>query len=161
MKRVVIFGNSGSGKSTLARQLAEAYGLAHLDLDLIAWLPQTPPERTPLQQASLEIARFIDNNNAWVIEGCYSDLLKMVMSKASEIIFLNLPIDACVTNARNRPWEPHKYASKAEQDNNLSMLVDWIMQYESRRDTFSLAAHQALFDEFDGKKTMLCSNESR
>lgn len=159
MKRVIIFGNSGSGKSTLARQLAEDYGLAHLDLDLIAWLPQTPPERTPLKQASGEISRFINKHDAWVIEGCYSDLLEMAMSKASEIIFLNLPIDDCVTNARIRPWEPHKYASKAAQDSNLSMLVDWIKQYQRRRDTFSLAAHQALFDEFTGKKTMISSNQ--
>ncbi|WP_415071942.1 AAA family ATPase [Hyphomicrobium sp.] len=43
MQRLLIFGNSGSGKSTLARQLAQERGLAHLDLDTLAWQPGMPP----------------------------------------------------------------------------------------------------------------------
>ena len=37
MRRIVVFGNSGSGKTTLARVLTSQYGLAHLDLDSLAW----------------------------------------------------------------------------------------------------------------------------
>jgi hypothetical protein len=37
---------------------------------------------------------------------------------------MNLPVAACIENARKRPWEPHKYASKAEQDKNLDRLID-------------------------------------
>ncbi|MCE9595769.1 MAG: hypothetical protein K8S98_16390 [Planctomycetes bacterium] len=37
--RVLVFGNSGSGKSHLARRLLTEHGLAHLDLDTIAWAP--------------------------------------------------------------------------------------------------------------------------
>ncbi|GIU35503.1 AAA family ATPase [Shewanella schlegeliana] len=159
MKKIVIFGNSGSGKSTLAKQLCEKYGLAHLDLDLIAWLPQTPPARKPLLQASVDIEDFINEKDSWVIEGCYSDLLQVAIRHACEVVFLNLSIEDCIANAKQRPWEPHKYESKAAQDNNLSMLIDWIAQYETRQDTFSLLTHQSLFDEFNGKKTLLCSNE--
>jgi|ERR1051325_6259003 adenylate kinase family enzyme len=46
--RVAIVGNSGSGKSTLALRLARSRGLAHLDLDTLAWEPVTPPVRRPL-----------------------------------------------------------------------------------------------------------------
>ncbi|GIU17220.1 MULTISPECIES: AAA family ATPase [unclassified Shewanella] len=159
MTRIVIFGNSGSGKSTLAKQLSEKHGLAHLDLDLIAWLPQMPPKRKPIQESAVEIERFALKNNNWVIEGCYSDLLQLAMSQASEIIFLNLSVDACIAHTRKRPWEPHKYASKQAQDNNLDMLLEWIEQYESRQDTFSLSAHQLLFTQFNGKKTMINSNQ--
>jgi hypothetical protein len=66
-----------------------------------------------------------------------------------------------VENAKNRPWEPHKYESKKAQDENLDMLIDWISQYTSRNDTFSKVAHEKLFEEFQGKKTMYVSNESR
>lgn len=41
-------------------------------------------------------------NRAWVIEGCYSDLLEMVLPESSEIIFLNLTIEACVSNTKIR-----------------------------------------------------------
>ena len=158
MTRIVIFGNSGSGKSTLAKQLCEEKGLTHLDLDLIAWLPQIPAKRKPIQESAVEIEHFTLKNDKWVIEGCYSDLLQLVMSQASEIMFLNLSVDACIANARNRPWEPHKYQTKEAQDNNLEMLIDWIGEYEKRQDTFSLSAHQLLFTEFNGKKTMISSN---
>ena len=94
-----------------------------------------------------------------MIEGCYSDLLAHTLTKCSEIVFMNLPITLCIENARNRPWEPHKYESKAPQDANLTMLIDWIAQYEQRNDTFSNSAHQQLFDEFVGKKTQYISNQ--
>ena len=65
---------------------------------------------------------------------------------------MNLPIELCIENAKNRPWEPHKYDSKAAQDANLAMLIDWIAQYNQRTDTFSKSAHQKLYDEFSGNK---------
>ena len=40
-----------------------------------------------------------------------------------------------------------------------NMLVDWISRYAHRHDTFSKAAHEKLFAEFQGKKTMYVSNE--
>lgn len=117
-----------------------------------------PPKRKPLAQSEKMIQEFIRQNSSWVIEGCYTDLLQLAAPAASEIIFMNLPIDDCVTNAKNRPWEPHKYASKEAQDANLGMLVDWINMYESRQDTFSYAAHRQFFEEYSGKKKMYLSN---
>jgi hypothetical protein len=93
-----------------------------------------------------------------VVEGCYADLLEIAIPLASEVIFMNLPIESCVRNAKQRPWEPHKYESKAAQDDNLEMLIDWIRQYTLRDDTFSQSAHQALFDGYTGKKIMHTSN---
>jgi len=155
---IVIFGNSGAGKSTLAKKLANQRALSHLDLDTIAWLPSTPPERMPLKGSQKEIEQFLSKNEQWVIEGCYSDLLELVVPYASELIFLNLPIQTCIDNAKKRPWEPHKYESKAAQDSNLTMLIEWIRQYETRTDTFSLTAHQHVFDRFDGKKSLYTAN---
>jgi len=161
LKKVVIFGNSGSGKSTLAKELKETENLPHLDLDSIAWKGTYPPERKPTIESKDEIDGFIGANTQWVIEGCYSDLLEIVMPESSEIIYLNLPVEACIANAKNRPWEPHKYTSKEAQDENLDMLTDWIAQYAERNDTFSRSAHEALFRTYAGKKTMHTNNERR
>ncbi|MEZ9140735.1 MULTISPECIES: AAA family ATPase [unclassified Shewanella] len=158
MSKVVIFGNSGSGKSTLAKQLAANKKLAHLDLDTIAWLPVNPPQRMPIADSKTLIDEFLNLNQSWVIEGCYSDLLELVFPQTDEVIFLNLPTSACIENAKNRPWEPHKYDSKQAQDENLAMLIGWIAQYDSRSDTFSKVAHERLFEQFLGSKTMLTSN---
>lgn len=160
LKKVLLFGNSGSGKSTLAAKLCAAQQLAHLDLDTLAWLPTDPPQRSPLNKAAGEIQAFIERHDAWVIEGCYTDLLELAEPYATEAIFMNLPIELCIENARNRPWEPHKYESKAAQDKNLDMLIDWIAQYSERDDVFSYRAHADFFERFRGKKLEIVSNST-
>ena len=149
--RAVILGNSGSGKSTLAQRLARSDGLAHLDLDTLAWEPRTPPVRRPLAESAREIEKFMEQNDRWVIEGCYADLLAAALPRCTRLVFLNPGVEACIANARGRPWEPHKYASREVQDANLAMLIDWIRDYERRGDEFSLAAHRLLFDAFRGE----------
>ncbi len=158
MRKVLIFGNSGSGKSTLAQELKDSVGLVHLDLDALAWVKADPPQRAPLAESCATIGQFMEDNEAWVIEGCYSDSLEYVATEATELIFLNPPIEQCIDNARNREWEPHKYASKAAQDENLEMLLAWLRDYESRDDVFSLSAHLQLYNSFKGRKVMYTSN---
>ena len=160
MKRVLLIGNSGSGKSTLAARLASRDGLAHLDLDTLAWLPTDPPARRLLADSEREIQGFASARDRWVIEGCYADLIGLVTAGATRLVFLNPGVEACIANARERPWEPHKYASKAAQDENLDMLIGWIRGYETRTDELSLSAHRRLFDAFTGDKVELTSREA-
>jgi adenylate kinase family enzyme len=159
LSKILIFGNSGSGKSTLAKKIGDSSGLAHLDLDKLAWKATNPPERKSLIESKKDIFNFIQSSKEWVVEGCYTDLLELLVEHADEIIFLNLPVDLCITNAKKRPWEPHKYASKEAQDANLTMLIDWISQYTERQDTFSKQAHQKFFTEYSGKKSMITDNQ--
>jgi adenylate kinase family enzyme len=158
--RTLLLGNSGSGKSTLALRLARDDGLRHLDLDTLAWEPETPPRRRPLAHSVRELTSFMDAADRWVIEGCYADLLGAALPRCARLLFLNPGVEACVTNARERPWEPHKYPTKEAQDANLDMLIGWIRDYETRRDVFSLDAHRALFDAFAGEKLELTSREA-
>ena len=160
MRKIIIFGNSGSGKSTLARELRNQ-GLAHLDLDTLAWLTSTPPKRRPIELAYEQIQPFISENDEWIVEGCYADLLELVKPFANEAIFMNLSPQLCQENARIRPWEPHKYESKEAQDNNLPMLLDWIAGYMERDDSLSYGAHRTLFQGFQGKKTEITSNKEK
>ncbi|AQQ69458.1 shikimate kinase [Microbulbifer agarilyticus] len=159
MRKILIFGNSGSGKSTLAKRLSDENDLVHLDLDLFAWLPGSPPRRMPLSESSEKIATCLKGRDSWVVEGCYTDLLEILAKDASEMLFMDLSIEKCIANAKNRPWEPHKYESKEAQDANLDMLVSWIKEYDTRLDTFSRAAHRELFAAFQGKKTLYTENQ--
>lgn len=158
MKRIVIFGNSGSGKSTLAKHLSKTHQLPHLDLDTLAWQDIHPPTRKPISESLTTIQAFITQHPCWVIEGCYSDLIQPILAPCNEIFFMDLPTQACIENAKSRPWEPHKYHSKEAQNANLDMLVEWIAQYDARNDTFSKTAHQSLFDQFRGTKHLYKEN---
>ncbi|WP_371372195.1 shikimate kinase [Thalassotalea aquiviva] len=152
MKKIIIFGNSSSGKSTMAKNMARTSNIEHLDLDTIAWENTTPPVRMTLGKSLTVIETFINSHSNWVIEGCYADLLELILPHANEMIFLDLPVQSCVENAQNRPWEPHKYRTKQEQDANLEMLIDWIKAYQQRDDVFSQQAHQRLYEKFSGAK---------
>ena len=130
-----------------------------MDLDELAWQPTNPPERAPLDESFVKIQEFTTQHDAWVIEGCYTDLLELASPAATEIIFLNLPIELCAENAGNRPWEPHKYESKEIQDANLDMLLEWIAQYNQREGVLSLDSHQSFYNQFSGKKTVYLAND--
>lgn len=111
-----------------------------------------------MEDSETQVRRFMDDHRAWVIEGCYADLLEFAAREASQAIFLDLPVELCIENARRRPWEPHKFASKLLQDENLPMLIGWISNYETREDVFSRLAHRKLFDSFTGEKFVYVDN---
>jgi adenylate kinase family enzyme len=162
--RCLLVGNSSTGKSTLAAPRARAHGLPHLDLDVLAWEPRVvPPKRRAVDGSARDIAAFMDVSEAsggWVIEGCYADLGEVAAPRCTTLLFLNPGVESCIANARTRPWEPHKYASKEEQDAGLEFLIGWIGEYATRRDVFSLTAHRALFEGFVGEKVELATREA-
>jgi len=160
VRKILIFWNSASGKSTVAKKIAMQETLAHLDLDVLAWLAELPPKRASLEDSTLKIKDFMSLNSGWVIEGGYSDLLELACSQANEIIFMDLSVSQCVENAKNRPWERHKYDSKEMQDSNLDMLLDWIKLYVVRDDVFSYSAHIRFYEKFDGKKSKVTKNDA-
>jgi adenylate kinase family enzyme len=150
--KVLVFGNSGSGKSTYARALAAKEDVTHLDLDLIVWEPGKVAVQRSLESVTGDLQRFINSHGAWVIEGCYGDLVQAASAHCTLLVFLNPGVEACVANNTRRPWERHKYASPEEQDAMLSKLQDWAAGYYQRGDAWSYRAHRAIFDDFTGPK---------
>lgn len=154
--RILLFGNSGSGKTTFARKLAGAHGLPHLDLDEIVWEPgQVAVQRSPAAIAA-SLSQFIAANPAWIIEGCYGELVEAASGHCTELVFLNPGLETCLAHNRARPWEPHKYASKEAQDAMLENLQAWVAGYYERDDPWSYRAHRRLFDTFGGPKSERC-----
>ena len=153
--RLLLFGNSGSGKSTMARALAAAHGLVHLDLDTIVWEPGKIAVARPRAEVDRDLAAFLAAHDAWVIEGCYGELVEAAAAAATELVFLNPGLEACLANNRRRPHEPHKYATKEEQDRMLEPLQAWVAGYYTRDDAWSYAFHRRVFDAHGGPKREL------
>jgi len=150
--RVAILGNSGSGKSTLARSLAAERGAPTLDLDTIAWEPaQIAVPRDPAV-ARADLDRFCDTHPDWIVEGCYGGLVEHALKHGPELVLLDPGKEACLRNCQSRPWEPHKYASRAEQDERLAFLLQWVSDDYIRDGDMSLRAHEAIFAAYPGPR---------
>ena len=151
--RLLIMGNSRSGKSYRARALAAQHDLVHLDLDTIVWEPGKIAVARAPEQVRAELSAFVTTHARWVAEGCYGDLVEMALPHCSELVFMHPGREVCLENNRQRPWEPHKYASMEAQQSKLNFLLEWVSGYYERDDTMSYACHRRVFDGFDGKKT--------
>jgi hypothetical protein len=148
--RVLIYGNAGSGKTTMAREVATALGVPRLCLDHIAW--GETAVRRPLDDSLADLRTFIASNPGWVIEGCYGDLIEAALPHCTDLRFLNPGIEVCIQNCHKRPWHPEYCASPEDQQRFLAPLIDFVRQYETRQDEYSLARHRAIFDSFVGTK---------
>lgn len=150
--RVLVVGNSGSGKTTYARALAAEHGLVCLDLDGIVWEPGKIAVRRPEEDIARDLDAFVAREPRWVIEGCYGDVMRAALPWCTRLVFMNPGLATCLAHNRGRPWEPHKYASMAEQDAMLAALQAWVAEYYTREGACSYADHRRLFDEFVGEK---------
>ncbi len=153
--RIAIIGNSGSGKSTLAARLAEAYAAPTLDLDTVAWEPDEIARPRGPAAAAADVRTFCESAEHWIVEGCYATLVGVVLEYRPHLLFLDPGLEQCRQNCMNRPWEPHKYRSKAEQDERLAFLLDWVADYYTRDDEMSYRGHEALFRSYTGPKQHL------
>lgn len=153
--RVAIIGNAGAGKSTLARGLAERHQLAVLDLDTVAWLPGAHATARPVAEAIADIHAFCTAHASWVVEGCYASLVAATLAFRPTLLFLDPGAERCIANCTVRPWEPHKYASRSEQDAALAFLLTWVGEYDSRKGDLSRSGHETLFAGYDGPKHWL------
>mgnify|MGYP001580406158 CR=1 FL=1 len=153
--RVAIVGNSGSGKTTLAGRLIECERAAVLDLDTVAWEPDRIAVARPVELACADVRAFCMAHESWIIEGCYAGLIEAGLEFNPDLLVLDPGLDRCVSNCLARPFEPHKYSSKEEQDEKLSFLLEWVEEYYSRDGDMSLAAHKRLFELYSGPKKWL------
>ncbi len=158
--RLAILGNSGSGKSTLARWVADQRGAALLDLDTVAWEPDQIAVPRDAGAAQADVLVFCQSNAQWVIEGCYASLVATVLPLGPRLLLLNPGEEQCLQNCRSRPWEPHKYASREEQDQRLAGLLAWVSDYYRRDGEMSLAGHLALYAAYSGTKRELTAQPS-
>lgn len=85
----MILGGPASGKSTLARQLGAALELPVYHMDQIHWQPGWT-ER-PMEQRA-ELARAIEVTEAWVFEGSLGATNAHRLSRATSVIYLDLPL---------------------------------------------------------------------
>lgn len=89
--RLVVIGTSGSGKTTFAARLAAAAGLTHVELDVVNWRPgwYSLCHREP--EVFTRLVTEATGGDRWVVSGGYSEVRRMLWSKATHLVWLDLP----------------------------------------------------------------------
>lgn len=98
--RIAIIGFSGSGKSTLAKQLASFYQVPVVHLDSVHFKPNWE-ERSNDEFKQL-MDTFLDENEAWVIEGNYSCIGTRRFEEADLVIYLKYHWFTCLKGVIQR-----------------------------------------------------------
>ncbi len=95
-ERVLIMGNGGSGKTWLARRIGEQLRHPIIHLNDIHWEPgrygiaRDRTLRTEVKAAA--------NDDRWIMEGVYGQLVNMVLRRVTALIWIDLPEEACIAN---------------------------------------------------------------
>lgn len=84
--RIVVTGVTGTGKTTLARQLAERFGVCHVELDELHWEANWVQATTEVFRARVAEATAGDG---WVVDGNYQKTHDITWSRATMIVWLD------------------------------------------------------------------------
>ena len=99
--KIMIYGFSGSGKSTLASYIGKKYNIPTLFLDTVHFKPGWVERDLDSQNAIIQA--FMDQNDAWVIDGNYSkSLMERRIEEADQIIFMCFNRYDCYKRAYQR-----------------------------------------------------------
>jgi adenylate kinase family enzyme len=126
----MIIGCPGSGKSTFARGLAAKTGLPLYYLDMMYWNPdRTTKPKDEFRAALRETVALPE----WIIDGNYGSTLEIRMEACDTVIFLDYPVEVCISGVEERRGKPRPDMPWIETDPDLE-FIEFIKKYnqESR-----------------------------
>ena len=130
MKRIMIIGCPGSGKSTFARALSGKTGLPLHYLDMMYWNPDRTTKPKEEFRASLRETVALPE---WIIDGNYGSTLEIRMEACDTVIFLDYPVEVCISGVEARRGKPRADMPWVETEPDLE-FIEFIKKYneESR-----------------------------
>ena len=87
-RRIAVVSTSCSGKTMLARQIAEALGIPHVEMDLLFWMPDW--RKRPKDKFREMVGEAVSGDR-WVMDGNYGWTRDIVLKRVTHVVWLNYP----------------------------------------------------------------------
>ena len=130
MKKVIVIGCPGSGKSTFSLRLHERSGIPLYHLDMMYW---NADKTTVSKEVFLSRLEEVLCTESWIIDGNYSSTLEMRISECDTVIFLDYPLEVCLSGILERRGKPRSDMPWVETEEDLEFM-DFIRSFnESQR----------------------------
>jgi len=158
-RKILVLGSSGSGKSTLTRHIAKTNNLPPIHLDVHFWRPSwTEP---PIEVWREEVKE-LSKNEAWVMDGTFSESFDIRFPKADKIIIIKLPRLTCLIRAIKRFFKYSKKIRRPDMAPGCDEGIDlsfykYIWTYNKK----VLPKIYEAIEEFDCEKKVLTLNSDK
>ncbi len=134
MQKISIIGSGGSGKSTLARQLGDILKIPVYHLDALYWKSNWTP--TPLEEWET-IQEALVQEESWIMDGNYSNTMRIRFQAADTIIFMDYPTWLCLWRVLKRRWT-YRGKTRPDMGEGCTEKIDleflsWIWNYRKTR----------------------------
>jgi len=99
MERIMVVGTSCAGKTTLAQRIARTLDMPHVELDALYWGPNW--SECPTDEFRERVRREVKGDR-WVVDGNYAKARDIVLSRATDAVWLNYPFPVVFWRALSR-----------------------------------------------------------
>ena len=99
MERIMVVGTSCAGKTSLARRIALTLDMPHVELDSLYWGPNW--SECPTDEFRERVRHHVGGDR-WVVDGNYAKARDIVLSRATDAVWLNYSFPVVFWRALSR-----------------------------------------------------------
>ena len=125
MKKIIVIGCPGSGKSTFSKALQKITGIPLFHLDMMFW---NTDKTTVEKSVFLDRLSKVLEKSEWIIDGNYSSTMELRIKECDTVVFLDYPLDVCLSGVRERRGKARSDMPWVEYDEDAE-FIEFIKNY--------------------------------